>query len=1012
MKTSKQLMDIYGLNHEQSLVVADASKELIVPAGAGSGKTKTLVTKVVHLIEEGKKLEHFLVLTFTKKAASEMKERMKKELTLKGLVDVANKIDSANISTFDAFAYNFVKQNASLIGLDSHIELLDGSVFQTLKIEMMHEIIINIMKNEHQDKKLYEFIERYTEKTSEEKLILSLLQIYQKLESQKPMSTINIDELVKTNSFIDIHMLENKIYDISSEFVETYQDLFDELKTYFAYLSNKHQEVECPKLPRFKWKSLNIEKTQKDMISNLLKPVKDLLKHNIRQIDVDLYIKEESKVIQQIFKILTSYEEALENFKKETHKYEFQDIAGFLNQILKTHPDLLERQKEKFLYVFVDEYQDTSKVQSDFLNMLIKDNQKINVLYVGDIKQSIYKFRDAKPETFIHKLKTIKSIGLTTNYRSSKEVITFINQLFTHILDDKDKYDIDYRDNHHMLSGSTKFNDDPSAQVYLLEVFKPEEDKRRAYDPVEEAFVVGHKIIDLLKEHKIKAYNEVAILARNVAHFPIIKDVFDVLGIPIQIQIDQQLKQTYMLKLIANILKLSQMIYLQDKNHFNQKRFYYFSIARSELFEQSDYKLFKSLIQPNQAYDKTLVMDEQIVKKCRIIYDAILTKTNRQIIDLVIDEFDIYHHISKANKIQEKIYQIDYLFNLSTSLSDLHIVSHDFVDYIYQMAYDESKQYKISVLQDKDENSVKVTNIHQSKGLEYNTLFVVGLNKNFRKPKLSELSYHEVTGINFPLKVEDNSQLLALNTFINKMKQYHMINENIKEELRLLYVAFTRAEKALYIVTTPKDDYIKLESFTDFLYENGLRNLIKNDHITTYNRLTKDPMYYQYLKEHALYYPKMIEQLEEANLNLNHEFVEKKKASITLNEIIDSKTKRNIEKGLEMHLDFEYQNMDNPFVKKFYETKFDQKNLKDAKLIFEYEFSYETNEQVIHGIIDLVAMYKDEIHIIDYKLKHADINTYKNQLLTYEKYLNRIFSKKIKMFLYSIVDQQLIKVDH
>src|SRR5690554_2251700 len=146
--------------------------------------------------------------------------------------------------------------------------------------------------------------------------------------------------------------------------------------------------------------------------------------------------------------------------------------------------------------------------------MLVQNNEDIRVLYVGDIKQSIYKFRNARPDTFLNKQKTVDVISLDTNYRSSSKVIDFVNKTFKNILNDEEKYDINYKDGHIMDSGNQSYNDDLSADVFLIEMYKSD-DSRVKNDAVEEAFVIGNKINELLKDKKIEKYGDVAILARN-----------------------------------------------------------------------------------------------------------------------------------------------------------------------------------------------------------------------------------------------------------------------------------------------------------------------------------------------------------------------------------------------------------------------------------------------------------------------------------------------------------------
>ncbi|CCV63922.1 ATP-dependent helicase/nuclease subunit A [Alteracholeplasma palmae J233] len=1015
MKTKEDIMNEYGLNDKQALVVIDDSKELIVPAGAGSGKTKTLVTKVVNLLKDGKSLDAFLVLTFTKKAATEMKERIKKDLKKAHLIQLANKIDSSNISTFDAFAYNYVKQNASLIGLDSNIELLDQAVFMSTKKKIVSEIMLDIMLNE-KSSSLYTFIETFTDKTNEESFILDVINVYEKLTESKKIDDIKPEALILQEKLFDSESLRKRLEDISLDFVYSNEEMLEEIFVYSDYLDKVILEKPLFEGKKSKWKEVSV--FDKKKIEKILKPYKDLFKTQPMVEDIDFVYQTEIEYAKNLIDFLKRYEEKLDFFKQETNKYEFNDIANFLNEILKNNKSTLERLKERFKYVFVDEYQDTSSIQSEFLEMLIKDNEDIHVLYVGDIKQSIYKFRNAKPETFIKKLETIKSITLSTNYRSSKKIIDFVNGLFVNILDNKEKYDIDYKDNHHMESGSKAYDmNDTSSDVFLEELYTEDEDKSKN-DPVEEAFVIGHKIKELIKEKKLKDYKDAAILLRNKQAFKVFKDVFKYLDIPLQVQVDQRIKSSYLLKLMANILALSLEIKETTKENYKDKRFNYFSIARSELFRYDDFKLFNQLIDStNLKNNKKLEIEKEIWDKCYKVYEAIYTKTNYEIVDTMVKEFQIYEKIIYATKKEDKEYQIEYLYNISKTLSDLNIIGEDFVKYIYQLAYDDNINLSLTVLQDQEENSVRLTNIHQSKGLEYETLFVCGLNKKFSGNKIKKFKYSEESKLLLQAKFKDTAQQITYDNILQMIKNKGLEKEKasaLKEEMRLLYVASTRPKKALYLITTRKSDYSNLESFTDYLYENNIESLIKKENIRRHTEFLKQNDYYKKLRDTNEYYPKQIDNLVDDSFKFNSYEQEEPKASLSVNRLIENNERQNLKKGTLLHETYEYATLESniPKIKKFNQTIFAGKNLKDALQIHkELEFMYTESKILYKGIIDMVVVYENEVHIIDYKTNDISVDKYKNQLESYEKYIRLIYpNKEIKKFLYSMVKEELKEV--
>lgn len=994
MKT--KLMTNYGLNESQAQVVLDDSKELIVPAGAGSGKTKTLVTKVVHLINEGKDLESFLVLTFTKKAANEMKARIKSEL--KG-TPLFNKIDSSDISTFDSFAYNFVKQNATLINLDPNIELLDPVIFNLQKTEILQNIIYEIMADENHP--LYEFIINYTDKNDEKELINDLKNLYEKLINIKPLDEFFVDELIKDIKLFDVETDELIIREVNEEFYfeneETLNFLFANAKTI-----NKESFDNPFEKSKFNWKMVTDE--EKKIISKITDQYNKAYNEGITSDDIDEIIDDLKEDAKNIFTILNKYNLELEAFKSLYNKYEFRDIANFLNLILKENEDALKKAKDKYKYVFVDEYQDTSKVQSDFLEMLIKDNDEIKVLYVGDIKQSIYKFRDAKPETFIEKLNNVKNIPLMINYRSAPNVIKFVNDIFERILDDKDLYDIDYNDNHQMDSGTTLFKkEDKEADVFLLEYIESDVENRKL-DVVEEAFLVGYKIKELIDKGIVNKYNEIAILSRNKSTFKHYRDVFKYLNIPLEIHVDFSVKETYLLKLIANILSLSYSLY--DINSFNQNRFNYLSLVRSELYSKNDYEIFASLMDQKEVGKKRLEIDKDIKESLIKINKVINTKSNVEVIKEVIDEFDIFRKIIYAPNSFEKELQLDYLFNLSKVLSDLNIVNKDFIDYLYNLAYDDEINLSIPILQDESVNSVILTNIHQSKGLEYNTLFMVDLDRGFNKGIVKKFKYTTESKLLIRKPYEGAKDFVVKKNLRNAQKID--MSDDLKEELRLLYVSMTRAEKALYIVSKDVGEGVELNSFNDYLYNNNFKDFIKVENIETIDRQIKDFDYYKNRRDKNLFYPSEIDELEEHVFSFKSKTYSSNKASLDVNEILSDTMKQNLKQGTKLHESFEY---GNTIIDVLSKHQLSNKNILDGIIYREHNYSYLDDKVTKAGVIDLLVVYDDEVHIIDFKTKNIDKLKYNQQLISYKEYASKVFlNKYIKLYLYSIVEDRFEEI--
>lgn len=977
-----------GLNEDQAKVVLSNEKELIVPAGAGSGKTKTLVTKIIYLIKNGVSLDNFLVLTFTNKAAREMKDRIKGMLKDEGLDHLVNKIDSANIATFDSFAYNFVKQNASLIGLDSNLELLDSAVLSVIKQSIVSKLVYEIMANK--DSKYFKLLQDYTRNTNEQTFISDFISLYERLLNIEKLVNIDFNKLIDRNVLFNNFNLEDDLSKISEVYVDNNIERIDYFNSYLKHLkTNSDFDIEQKK-PKNSFKDL--DEISKRLVNKVFEPLDELIKGNVGFNDINNYYNVLTNDLNLIKELLLSFDLEFTNFKKTNNKYEFRDIAGFLNKILIENTDTLERLKQKTKYVFVDEYQDTSLVQTDFLDMLIKDNDDIKVLYVGDIKQSIYKFRDAKPETFIAKQKAVPNIPLKINYRSSSNIIKFVNDIFTNILTDESKHDIVYKDSHEMLSGSQKYINDVSAGVYLIE--QPSLEGKG--NVLEDAFVIGSKIKELIDTGVAKLYSEFAILTRNKTAYNEIANVFKYLNIPLQVQRDYNLKESYLMKLIVNILMLSLNLNKEDEDKY---RFSYYSLLRSELYETSDYKLFEMF---NAKKVPNIEKDSELYQKLHKVKAAIISKSNYQIVKTVVDEFDIYAKVIKTPKAFEKELQINYLLQIAKPLGELGIYSYEFVNYLETLAYEDGRVEQ-KIFQDDKENSVKLTNIHQSKGLEYEILFLADLDRKMGFRLNEHFGFEKEGG--FFAKVANNKAAKAISKLYRSQITKLEAASQLKEELRLLYTAITRAERMIYILGTPKDDYLSLNSFNDYLYEFGIKDIVKEENVSIINEPLREENYFINLYDEKFYYPKVLDSIGEHKFNFKPEFREEKTASINIKTIIDDQLKSNLLKGTILHESLEYGDLFKRLINKL------NINLTNANYYKELPFHLEDNNNQFDGIIDLVIEVDNNIYIIDYKTYDIDPLKYADQLLVYEKYLEKIYPKKIiYKYLYSIVKDELIEI--
>ena len=332
---------------------------------------------------------------------------------------------------------------------------------------------------------------------------------------------------------------------------------------------------------------------------------------------------------------------------------------------------------------------------------------------------------------------------------------------------------------------------------------------------------------------------------------------------------------------------------------------------------------------------------------------------------------------------------------------------------------------------DNTNNTVIITNIHKSKGLEYNLCYFSGYDKEFNKMELKDkIIYDNKYGIILPNYNDGLEDLIT-----KEIVRNNYIKEDISEKIRLFYVALTRAREKMIIVTdlnkeafTKKDNNnvitnrirLKYKSFKDILLsiKKELTPFIKNIDINSLN-ITNE---YKNIKSINLenFIDKTNEVIKVNEINVDKSQVINKHFSKTNNNLINKETRSNMDLGLYIHELFEtidFKNIDLSYIEDKYKIYVENfinnpllKNIDNAKIYKEYEFIYEEDDIKYHGIIDLMLEYDNYIDIIDYKLMNINSEEYIKQLKGYKKYIENSFKKKVNLYLYSILNNEISEI--
>jgi len=1033
---------------EQSQAINESGKNIIVSAGAGSGKTAVLTARVMRILKEGTHINELLVLTFTKAAAAEMKQRIREAIeedpSLKGELEL---IDQSYITTFDSYALSVVKKYHYLLNISNNISISESSIIDMEKTKIMDKIFDKYYENKpnkfvklikdfcvKDDKQIKKFILKIATKIdglpSKDDYLNTYLNNYigeeytNKLYSEY-INIINTNKERLDNQYEDLLSIldednYNKIYSYGNKLYSSkeYNDIYNSI-------------IELPSFPTIK---LDEDDTIiKDRYHNSI----DEFKKTIIPIGNEESIKEGLNItydyIEIIIDIIKDYLKELHNYKEKYELYDFQDIALLSIKILQEHPEVREEIKYSFKQIMVDEYQDTNDIQETFVS-LIENN---NVYMVGDIKQSIYRFRNANPYIFKNKYDKYSlkedgiKIDLLNNFRSRKEVLKGVNDIFDLIMDNTIG-GAEYHESHRMIFGNTSYDEKGSTkQNYNLEVLEYSYDKKETdYSQEEiEIFTIARDIQNKIKNKyqvfdkkkkvlKDITYNDFVILIDRSTDFELYKKVFEYLGIPLTQIADEDLSNSNDIYIFKNILDF--IIKINKKEYDTHYKYDFISIARSYLYNYNDEEIFKYFLNNS-------IESSSIYKDFQTISESLSSLSISSLFEEIIKITNMYEKIIEVGDIDLAITRISTLMDIADNLSTLGYNIYSFSEYLNELLDNDDIKLKYSKT-DNDTNAVKIMTIHKSKGLEYHICYYPGLYKKFNTDDIKDrILYDNKYGIIIPYYKEGIRDSIA-----KYLVKYNYLQEEVSEKIRLFYVALTRAKEKMIIIN-PKQEVEdneldsnntidinirrKYNSFSNILdsIKTKISNYYKDIDINDL-KLTKEYLYKRSKKE-LKNTTKDIIKVKEISINTEEEINTKHFSKETHN-LIDKNTYNNMQLGLKVHeilelLDFNNPNLnliEDKFIKdkitKFLNNKI-LNNLKEATIYKEHEFIFESDNTEYHGIIDLMLEYKDHIDIIDYKLNNIKDDNYLNQLNGYKDYINSISNKKVNIYLYSIINEEL-----
>ena len=1019
---------------EQQLAIDKDNSNIIVSAGAGSGKTAVLTARVIRKLKHGVNINDLLILTFTNAAAAEMKDRIRDAIKEdKKLKKQLSLIDGAYITTFDSFSLSLVKKYHYLLSVNKDINIVDSSTIYYEKSRVIDSVFDEMYSSRNE--KFYKLIGDFCIKddSSIRKYILSIdnkldllsdkegyleKYIFEHYNDEfvnmgiKSFTDLIIADIKRINTLIDDLLIyvdddyHSKLYSILTPLLTS--ENYDEII--------KNIDIKMPMLPRG---SEDKAKEIKEKISKVIKDLSSICIYESYEELKESFLSTKDYV-EAIIDIIRIFNERISTFKHDNNIYEFNDISKMAIRVLKENKDVREELKYSLNEIMVDEYQDTSDLQEEFIS-LIENN---NVYMVGDIKQSIYRFRNANPYIFKNKYDSYLNenggykIDLNKNFRSREETLHDINIIFNIVMDNRIG-GADYKEMHQMIFGNKSYiengftnqNNDLEIYNYLyekgsiytkdeIECFTVASDIKNKIDS---KYKVFDKKLDSLRDVK---YSDFVILMDRSTKFDLYKKIFEYLNIPLTKYTDTSITDSNDILIIKNIIGL---ILKYNKKEFDTEFKYLFaSIARSYLFRLSDEEIFDLL---DNIFDSSIL---GIIKEINDMYDYLSIGS---LIDTIIEKFSFYEKLITVGNIESSIIRLEYIYNLGKNSELLGYDIEEFYSYLSKIVED---NIDIDVsMSDSSDCSVKIMTIHKSKGLEYPICYYTGLSSSFNiMDTKDKILFDSRYGIITPYIKEGIAK-----TFYSYLFKDNFIKEEISEKIRLFYVGLTRCREKMIVVAPLEDktidyldDRLNYRSFLDIL------NSVYKDispFVTDINiddlGISKD---YDLSKkvDYRNLLNKTNDSIEKVILPSYEKDVIKKRLSKVNNDLINSDLRNKMSFGTEVHSIFEmfdFKRKDlytvpvkyRKYIEGFLNSGIDFFN---GNIYKEYEFVYnDTINDIVHGKIDLMIEYNDCILIIDYKLKDLSEELYIKQLNGYKRFIEEKTNKTVKIYLYSIIDKEL-----
>lgn len=858
---------------DQQLAIDTFGQDTLVSAAAGSGKTAVLVERIIRkIIDKSVNIDEMLVVTFTNASAKEMRERIHarliselKENPTDHLKRQLIKIHQAEISTLHRFCLNLIEKYYYTIDLDPTFRTGNDEEMSLLLMQAIDDVLESAY--ESLDENLLKLILHLTNERSDHELRTLLAKLYyftiansdphawlQRIRDQYKETNVEDDNFKRLSEIVTTSIQQarqlirrSETYCISEAFEKTFEYLQDIDKS-LEMLSGLEAQYECiqaisfERKPAVKSKDDPEAKMMNDLISNDLSEVKAII-GNLQSLfyappaemveDIQAMYGEVSALTDLTAQII----ERFSHLKRERKIIDFSDYEHFALKILLNEGQPTEIAlglREHYHEILVDEYQDTNRVQESIIQAIKKHPESAgNLFMVGDVKQSIYKFRQAEPELFLQKYADFKAnatgkvIELSKNFRSRASVIDDTNAIFERIMD-ATIGDIEYDDAQKLYYGAPFDGARQSTEMVIMnkENIALEHPESHYIAQRIKHIIEQEQVYDVKRQSYRKAtYKDIAILERGFSNAVTHMQVMKAYNIPFHVSSKEGYFKTDEIESIMSFLRIIDNP-LQDIPLAGVLRSIIYQFSADELatvrsVDTSIY-LFQNLLQYKETGSDE-ALKAKVIKVLSDLEDYRNCQQSMSVSQLLTYIYEDTLFVEKYLLLaggHQRAANLNKLLSLADNFEQSSYRGvFQFIRYIDNMLNNQKDFGEVNIISD-EADVVRMMTVHASKGLEFPFVIYAGLNKKFNlRDTTGDVLLDQQMGL--AMNYFDLKSNVTFPLMTNGIFKHYLRLSQVSEELRLMYVAFTRAREKLILLGSVRSEE-QLEKFQNIEMDHKL----------------------------------------------------------------------------------------------------------------------------------------------------------------------------------------------